>query len=192
MTTSSDLRKSAIRARRSLSAEQRENASSKICARIIHSHEFMSCKTIACYLPADDEVDPTAIIERAWRATKRVFAPVIDIRGNMIFRELTPNTELNRNYFGLWEPVSGKPISAKAIDLVIAPLAAFDDQCHRIGMGGGYFDRSFSFLGHRRRWLRPKLIGLAFDCQKATRISPNPWDVRLYQVVTESSQINSY
>jgi len=147
----------------------------------------MSCKTIACYLPADDEVDPTAIIERAWRATKRVFAPVIDIRGNMIFRELTPDTELNRNYFGLWEPVSGKPISAKAIDLVIALLAAFDDQCHRIGMGGGYFDRTFSFLKGRKLWRHPKLIGAAFDCQRVSSIAPNPWDIGLFRVVTEAS-----
>ncbi len=192
MTTSSDLRKSANRARRSLSADQRDNASSKICDRIIHSHEFMSCKTIACYLPVDDEVDPTAIIERAWRAKKRIFAPVIDLRGKMFFCQLTSDTDLKRNYYGLWEPVNGRIIAADAIDLVITPIVAFDDKCHRIGMGGGYFDRCFAFLEHRRKWLRPKLTGVAFDCQKVRKITPNPWDIRLYQVVTESSQINSY
>jgi 5-formyltetrahydrofolate cyclo-ligase len=182
------LRKAALEARRSLTIETRDCASSKICERIVHAHEFMSCKTIACYLPINDEVDPTAVIERAWRAKKRVFSPVTDGRGNMIFRQLIRDTELERNRFGLWEPISGPSIAAKAIDVVVTPVVAFDNQCHRVGMGGGYFDRFFHFLKHRQKWLRPKLIGVAFDCQKVEKIAPNPWDIQLYQVITESNQ----
>jgi 5-formyltetrahydrofolate cyclo-ligase len=52
-------------------------------------------------------------------------------------------------------------------------------------MGGGYFDRCFHFLKHRRKWLRPKLLGIAFDCQKVEKIVSNPWDIPLYQVITE-------
>jgi len=183
--STSRLRESALDARRALSDEVRDNASAKICDRVLHSHEFMSCKTIACYLPGNDEVDPIAIIKRAWRAKKRIFVPVTDMRGNMIFRQLTPDTELAMTRFGLWEPISGPTISAKAIDVVITPLVAFDDERHRIGMGGGYFDRCFYFLKQRKNWLRPKLIGIAFDCQKVEKIVPNPWDIPLYRIVTE-------
>ena len=183
----SRLRKSAISARRALTDEQRENASAIICDSIIHSHEFMSCNTLACYLPAYGEVDATSIISRAWRAKKRVFAPVTDSRGAMIFRQITPDTELTLSQFGLWEPESGSHITAKALDVVITPVVAFDDQCNRIGMGGGYFDRCFHFLKRRRTWLRPKLIGVAFDCQKVEKMAPNPWDIPLYRIVTESS-----
>jgi 5-formyltetrahydrofolate cyclo-ligase len=168
-----------------MSDEARDHASSKICLKIIHSHEFFSCDSIACYLPVFGEVDPTIIIKRAWCAKKRVFCPVTDAHGNMIFRQLTPNTDLERNKFGLLEPVSGPVAAAKTFDLVITPVVAFDDQHHRIGMGGGYFDRCFYFLKHRKKWLRPKLIGIAFDCQKVEKIAPNPWDIRLYQVITE-------
>ena len=181
----SRLRKSAIAARRTLTDETRDNASARICDRVIHSHEFMSCKTLACYLPMRDEVDPCDVINRAWRAKKRIFAPVTDMRGNMFFRQLVPDTELALNRFGLWEPVSGPSIDAKELDVVVTPLAAFDDQRHRIGMGGGYFDRCFHFLKQRNNWLRPKLIGIAFDCQRVEKILPNPWDIRLYQVITE-------
>lgn len=181
------LRRSAIAARRALDDKSREVASSKICQRVIRSHEFLSCKTLVCYLPAYDEVDPTAIIERAWRAKKRVFAPVITMRGAMTFRKITPNTVLRRNEYGLWEPESGPCIAAKHCDLVITPVVAFDDFDNRIGMGSGYFDRCFAFLKHRRRWRRPKLTGLAFDCQKVEKIAPNPWDIRVYQVITETS-----
>ena len=183
----SRLRKSALQARRSLSDDKRDVASTIICDRIIHSREFLSSNTIACYLPLYDEVDPTRIIERAWCAKKRVFVPVTDSRGKMIFRQLTPDTDLEQNQFGIWEPVGDSSTSAKQLDLVVTPLVAFDKKMNRIGMGGGYYDRCFQFLKHRRNWLRPKLLGVAFNCQEVEEIAPNPWDVPLYRVVTEKS-----
>jgi 5-formyltetrahydrofolate cyclo-ligase len=178
-------RKSALSARRSMSAEFRDIASEKISAKVIRSHEFFAANVIACYLPMHDEVDPGLIIERAWCAKKRVFCPVVEKKGGMIFRLLEPDTTLRRNNFGLWEPVDSESIATKELDLVITPLVAFDDDKHRIGMGGGYFDRSFAFLKHNRRWLRPKLLGLAFACQKVEKIVANPWDIPLYGIVTE-------
>jgi len=174
-----------LAARRELSVAKRRAASVAICDRVIHSHEFMACRTLACFLPMEDEVDVTRVIERGWRAKKRIFVPVCDMRGNMFFRQIRPKTELRKNNFGIWEPATGPSIDAKAIDIVITPLVAFDDECHRIGMGGGYFDRCFYFLRHRKNWLRPKLIGVAFRCQKVEKIEPNPWDIRLCRVITE-------
>jgi len=181
----SKMRKSAIAARRALDDNTRRYASSIICQRVIRSNEFVSCKTLVCYLPVYGEVDPTAIIERAWRAKKRIFAPVTTTGGTMMFRQITPDTVLRRNNLGIWEPESGDCIAAKHCDLVVTPVVAFDTQGHRIGMGSGYFDRCFAFLKHRRRWRRPKLIGVAFDCQKVEKITPNPWDIPVYQVFTE-------
>jgi 5-formyltetrahydrofolate cyclo-ligase len=169
------------------SMRDRDRASSQIANRVIRSHEFSACKTLACYLPVGDEVDTSSIVLRSWRAKKRILAPVTDSHGGMTFRELQPDTPLLKNRFGLWEPAIGTTISPKLIDVVITPLVAFDDQRNRIGMGGGYFDRCFAFLKHRHHWLRPKLIGVAFDCQKVEKIVPNPWDIRLYQVFTETN-----
>ena len=189
MTHKAIVRSATLRERRSLSAEYRQAASARIAHTLIRSGEFAASHSIACYLPCDDEVDPRAVIARAWRAKKRVFAPIIDGRGGMIFRQITPDTRLERNFFGLWEPVAGPLITARRIDLVLTPLVAFDKLRNRIGMGGGYFDRCFAFLRHRTHWLHPKLIGLAFDCQAIEKIQTNPWDIRLYRVVTESRVI---
>ena len=183
------LRKRALEARRSLTERERIAASAKICGHIIHSHEFMSARTIACYLPTDDEADPTAIIERAWRANKRVFAPVTDTHGAMDFCEITSDSIVTRSKYGIWEPLSGAMINPRALDIVITPLAAFDENNNRIGMGGGFYDRCFQFLGNRRKWLRPKLIGIAFECQRVSRITPNAWDIRLYRAVTDTELV---
>ena len=72
-----------------------------------------------------------------------------------------------------------------ALDLVLVPLVAFDARGVRLGMGGGYYDRSFAYLNFRSRWRRPRLIGVGFDFQRAESISPQPWDVCLDGVITE-------
>ena len=180
-------RSRALKARRAMHEDARDIANSRINERVIRSHEFRAARAIACYLPMRDEVDPSQIIECAWCANKRVFCPVIDEHGNMTFRRLTCDTLLNRNRFGLWEPVDGDLIEPKSLDLVVTPLVAFDKNNHRIGMGGGFFDRSFAFLKHKKRWLRPKLIGLAFECQQVEKIEPNPWDIRLYRVISDAN-----
>ncbi len=179
-------RSTALKARRALNEYARDIANSRINEQVIRSHEFSAARTIACYLPMNDEVDPTRIIERAWCAKKRVFSPVIENNGRMVFRKLDRDTTLQRNRFGLWEPVNSVSVSSKSLDLVITPLVAFDTNNNRIGMGGGYYDRKFAFLKHKKRWLRPKLIGLAFACQKVEKIETNRWDIRLYRVISDA------
>ncbi len=179
-------RSKALKARRAMNDGARNIANSRINEKVIRSHEFSAARTIACYLPMDDEVDPSRIIERAWCAKKRVFCPVVENNGSMIFRKLDRDTTLRRNHFGLWEPTDGISVSSKLLDLVITPLVAFDTNNNRIGMGGGFFDRSFAFLKNKKCWLRPKLMGLAFACQKVEEIETNPWDIPLYSVISDA------
>jgi 5-formyltetrahydrofolate cyclo-ligase len=152
----------------------------------MRSHEFMSAQTIAAYLSMADEVQTFPIILRAWRAGKRIAVPVTNRNGSIEFCEITSETPLVRNNFGILEPIGGTTIDAKALNLVVTPVVAFDDHKHRIGMGGGYYDRTFHFLRNRRKWLSPKLVGVAFECQRVNSIIPNSWDIPLYKVVTEA------
>ena len=165
---------------------ERSRASLEICNRVIRSHEFMAAGTVGAYVAMPDEVQTALIISRAWRARKRIAIPVILGNGTMAFCSITEETPLVRNDFGIWEPLSGDFLDAKSLDVVVTPLVAFDDDKHRIGMGGGYYDRTFRFLKNRCKWLSPKLIGLAFECQRVTSITPNSWDIPLYKIVTEA------
>jgi 5-formyltetrahydrofolate cyclo-ligase len=183
----SQIRDRALCARRALSSVERLRSSLVICNRAMRSHEFMSAQTIGAYLPMADEVQTHPIIARAWRAQKRVAVPKIQRKGIMVFCEITPETPLVRSRLGIWEPAGDAYLDTRQLDMVITPVVAFDEDRHRIGMGGGYYDRTFRFLRNRRKWLSPKLIGVAFECQRAESIVPNSWDITLYRIVTEAS-----
>lgn len=107
----------------------------------------------------------------------------------MQFKEVGAKTSLRANSFGLLEPNSGQTIDARSLDVVITPLVAFDKKNNRVGMGGGYFDRTFAFLKDRKSYFHPKLVGVAFACQEVEQIVPNPWDIRLFGVITEKSRL---
>mgnify|MGYP001455042479 CR=1 FL=1 len=71
-----------------------------------------------------------------------------------------------------------------ALDLLIVPLSAFDAAARRIGMGGGFYDRTFAF-SRIRPCMAPKLVGLAHDFQRVEQLPIEPWDVPLHGVVTD-------
>ena len=181
-----ELRRDRLRARMELPSDRRDSASGIIAEKVIHSALFRRSRLIGCYLSLAEEVDTWRIISRAWRTKKRIFAPVTARNRMLVFRELTPESDLIVDDYGLTMPASGEEIAARKLDLVLTPLVAFDENCQRIGMGGGYYDRTFSFLRGRRLLLKPKLLGLAFACQEVPVVAANPWDIRLFSVVTES------
>lgn len=187
-TCQRDIRSEYRKRRAALSDEHRSQASGHIADAVVRAPYFSKSLCIACYLSLADEVDTWAIIERAWRRKKKIFAPVTGPDRLLSFRQVTPDTGLIVNEFGILEPDYGTEISARQLDLVLTPIVAFDDERRRIGMGGGYYDRTFAFLRNRRLLLKPKLVGLAFNCQRVEKIAENPWDIPLYRVVTESRQ----
>lgn len=180
------LRRKGKHARSDMTPDERESASLLIFESLVREPFFRRANYIASYLPAEDEVNTWPLVERAWRMKKRVFAPIVGKCRSMQFCELGPNSKLTTNRFGLLEPVGGRQFDAKRLDVVLAPLVAFDDRCNRIGMGGGYYDRAFSFLSSRSSFTKPKLIGLAFDCQRVEHIPASPWDIPLFRIITES------
>lgn len=146
---------------------------------------------MAVYLPADGEVDTTGIIQRAWTLGKQVYLPVLVpyLHNRLWFIRYTSDTRLVKNRFGIPEPeaVHRKRVPAQALDLVLTPLVAFDAQGNRLGMGGGFYDRSFEFLLRRRIWHKPRLVGLAYDFQQLPGLPAQSWDVPLTAVATDAT-----
>ncbi|WP_462321876.1 5-formyltetrahydrofolate cyclo-ligase [Halochromatium sp.] len=182
------LRRRLRRARRALSQrEQREHAEA-VCQRLLSSGLTHSARRIALYLPVSGELDPSPIRERL-RGHRRWYLPVLrpHAPGRLWFVRIDPKSRLRRNRFDILEPAARNRqiVPPQGLDLILVPLVGFDAQCHRIGMGAGFYDRSLAFLGDRRHWQRPRLIGLAHECQRVEAIEPEPWDRPMDAVVTE-------
>lgn len=171
--------------RRALSGAQRQDAQRRAGRRLRLLPPLWRARSVAVYLAADGEADPAAIAAGALMRGQRVYAPVL--HGETLrFARLTDGTPLRRNRFGILEPAAAADrIDPRRLDVVLTPLVAFDDSGARIGMGGGCYDRCFSFLKRRRRWIRPKLIGFAYEFQRLRTVSRNAWDVPLWAAVTD-------
>lgn len=169
-----------------MSDEEREIASLRICDHIVSTAWFHRCRRIACYFATGEEVATWSLIERALRRNRRVFLPVVTKKRSMRFAEFHAGTVVRNNRYGIAEPIGEQIAAPGTLDAVVTPLVAFDDSLHRIGMGGGYYDRTFGFLRHRVWLMKPKLVGVAFACQQVEKITANPWDIALLDVITEN------
>ncbi|SRR5690554_1184019 len=172
--------------RRSLSPRERSRAATQLARQLLRAPPFRRALRIACFLSADGEIDTGPLIAAAWRLGKQVYLPVLVPFGpqRLWFRAYRPDTALARNRYGILEPREGRRLDGRELDLVLTPLVAFDGQGHRLGMGGGYYDRTFAQL-HRGRWQRPRLLGLAYAFQRVDALPAEPWDVPLWGVATE-------
>jgi 5-formyltetrahydrofolate cyclo-ligase len=129
---------------------------------------------IAAFEPFDGEIDPAVVLARARRLGCEVYLPEIT---HMRRRRLRFVPESRRGPEAALNP--------RWLDLVLVPLVGFDARGYRLGVGGGFYDRHFEFLHHRRTWERPLLLGVAFDLQRLPHFEEEPHDVRLWGVVTE-------
>ena len=105
----------------------------------------------------------------------------------MVFQRVRPGEKLLPNRFRILEPRVNISRQRKvwALDLVLLPLVGFDDAGGRLGMGGGFYDRSLAYLARRQSWRKPTLLGLAHECQKVDRLAQASWDVPLAGTVTD-------
>jgi len=184
------LRKDTRNKRRDLSFHQ-QNLHAQSVAHLVCRHKlFLNAKRIACYLAEDGEIDPTHIIEKAWQQKKDVYLPVLPPTGkSLLFAPFKFNTPLKPNRFGILEPDVHPDhwIRARQLNLILLPLVAFDEQGNRLGMGGGFYDRSLAFTSHRKQWHSPHLMGLAHEVQKVKQLTCESWDVTLNMIATEKA-----
>jgi len=187
----SQLRKSLRSARRSITPEQRAEKSLLIARNLARYLPFRRCKKIAVYLSLPEEVDTSPVIELAQLLRKAIYLPVINTRvwqeQSMMFALYLPGeTPLRENRFGIREPAvnPGNCIRGIDLDFVCVPVVGFNDRCDRIGMGGGYYDKTFD----RRRFQQSKLVGLAFEGQQADFV-PASHDVPMQAMITEDRVI---
>lgn len=187
--TRNTLRRELRQQRRALSAQQQQSAALAL-DRVLGRHPlFLRSKHIAIYLPNDGEMDLTPLLQRALSMGKQCYLPILSplYHNRLWFAPYHADSTLSLNRFGIPEPNCNysqmRPVWT--LDLVLTPLVAFDTNGNRLGMGGGFYDRTLAYLNHREHWRKPRLLGTAHAFQQVEQLSRESWDIPLQGVVTE-------
>lgn len=171
----------AIRQKRSaLSPVFCAQASRVISEKIIAEPIFKKSQHIALYCAHENEVDVRTVMMEAWAQSKIVYLPRWD-HHQLTFHAVSQDDALQKNKFGIAEPASEIPkVDPTVLELMILPMVAFDVACHRLGRGGGAYDRYLASI-------RPYLIGAAYEMQRTDVVPTATWDVIMDLIVTEST-----
>ncbi|MCP4469781.1 MAG: 5-formyltetrahydrofolate cyclo-ligase [Gammaproteobacteria bacterium] len=190
MNSPNEMRQHNRRLRAALKPQQLEQAAHALAVRILALDAYQQAQRVAAYFAVNGEISLDPVIDPALAAGKQVYLPNLDrktLRFSPYFRE----QKMRINRFHLPEPDVGdeEMLAPAQLDLVLAPLVVFDAHRNRIGMGGGYYDRSFAFRKDSSID-RPVLIGVAHELQKVEQIIPQDWDVRLDMIITDQALYN--
>jgi 5-formyltetrahydrofolate cyclo-ligase len=159
--------------------KQKRDASARIKDAVLSYLSSLSARSVFCFLSSENEPDTIEIIRELLKRGYAVGVPKLR-GGKMLVIEIDEDCEFAAGQYGLIEPVSDKQLSG--VQIVLAPLLAFDKDLNRLGRGGGYYDRYFSNCDAKK-------IGLAFSCQELEKVVCGENDKKLDIIITEKELI---
>ncbi|MCW8833470.1 MAG: 5-formyltetrahydrofolate cyclo-ligase [Colwellia sp.] len=184
------LRQSIRAKRQQLSRTEQINASNLLTQRLVSHNKIHSATKIALYLANDGELELMLFIKWCWQQGKQVYLPVLHpfCSGHLLFLLFEENSTMIDNHYGISEPKLdvSKVCPLKQLDIIFTPLVAFDSTGARLGMGGGFYDRTLANWQAQHN-LYP--IGLAHDCQQVKKIPNQSWDIPLPEIITPNQRI---
>lgn len=177
--------------RNQLTPQLQLDAAKRLSQQILSQTWYQRAQNIGVYLANDGEVDPIVFATKALYRGKDCFLPSLHPlkKGHLWFGNY--QGDMIKNRFGINEPdpKRNEMIAAKQLDVVFMPLVAFDTNGSRLGMGGGFYDRTFEFLSNSLN-RKPKLIGLAHHFQEVETLPIESWDIPLSAIITDKGVIN--
>ena len=176
------LRQDALNRRRQLRVAADAGAAMRLADSLLAALTPAAGAVVSAYWPIRDEIDPRPLMARLEDQGCVCGLPVIAGAGESLrFRRWRPGGPLVAGPFGTSEP----PADADEIDpeILFVPLLAFDRAGHRLGYGGGYYDRTLAAMRARRR---VTAVGLAFAGQEVPQVPHDPTDARLDWIATEA------
>ncbi|KZN50523.1 hypothetical protein N474_03890 [Pseudoalteromonas luteoviolacea CPMOR-2] len=176
--------------RKELDENFQSQAESDLCMNFTQQINLPKKTAIGIYLPNDGEVRTNLLIQSLWRKNHDVFLPVIHpFSGtHLLFQKYEENSTMRENRYAILEPElnCSEICPVSQLDILLMPLVAFDGKGNRLGMGGGYYDRTLASY-YANGWSKPQLIGLAHDCQKVSQLPIEAWDVPLPAILTPTN-----
>lgn len=178
------LRRTLRERRRQLPPATRIAAAEALSARLLALPFAPSAGHVAGYWAMDGEI-ALHVWQMRLPADVRYCLPVLGDDDRLRFAPWRPGEALVANRFGIPEPADAEALPAEAMAMIVMPLVGFDARCQRLGMGGGWYDRSLAFR-HDRPAPPPWLVGAGFSVQRVDALPIESWDVPLDAVCTES------
>ena len=182
-TRRNQLRQQIRKTRANLTALQQQQAEDSITQQALAFIEERNAQHIALYVSFDGEISTDKLIKILWAQGKQVYLPVLHPfnPNHLLFLRYLPDTPMLKNKFGIWEPKLNvqNVLPLDELDILFTPLVAFDKQGNRLGMGGGFYDRTL------QNWQNTSFIpvGLAHQCQQVEQLPTEVWDVPLHQIL---------
>lgn len=182
-TLRNQLRQQIRKTRANLTALQQQQAEDSITQQALELIEERNAQHIALYISFDGEISTDKLIKILWAQGKQVYLPVLHPfnPNHLLFLRYLPDIPMLKNKFGIWEPKLNvqNVLPLDELDILFTPLVAFDKQGNRLGMGGGFYDRTL------QHWQKSSFIpvGLAHQCQQVEQLPTEAWDVPLHQIL---------
>lgn len=185
------VRREALALRDALTPKERTQGSAKIREKMLKLPCYQEADVILAYVSYRSEVDTFALIRQALSDGKQVFAPKVEAK-EMAFWQIKSVDDLKSGYRGILEPEETRSYHTflaekkTAKTLMWMPGAAFDREHHRIGYGGGFYDRYLDRAGRENTAGMLTTAALAFDCQVMEKIPYEQHDCKPDFVLTPS------
>jgi 5-formyltetrahydrofolate cyclo-ligase len=202
MTPSTPLSRNEIRQlirqkRQSLDAATQQQQSLLLAKSLTTHPKVLNAKTIAIYLTNDGELNTDKFIRACWENQIKTYLPVLHpfSKGHLLFLHYHAQTVMLRNKYNILEPKLNVQdvIPLEQLDIIFTPLVAFDTSGARLGMGGGYYDRTLSkWYAQKELTAKPYPIGLAHDFQQVDKIPSEHWDIPIPEIITPNQHFKFY
>lgn len=180
-----NIRQSLRQQRRSVSPFQHKQTEQKVCARLMRSTAFKHAQKIGLYLHAFGEVQTDLIIQQCFSLAKQVYLPMIcRMNQKLVWIKINRQQYLNRRFsqhaLGMQQPIATRGWPIEHLDLLLMPLLGCDAKGTRLGMGGGFYDKTLANSA-----VKPIRVGLAHEFQYLVEpLSRQVWDQGLDQLIT--------
>ena len=168
--------------KRALTQAQIESRSAALSQKLYETAQYQQAKSLYAYLSFNQEVRTNPIIQRAWADGKRVAVPKV-VGDEMIFIWIDSFDNLApQGAFHIMEPIENDPVADDETALILMPGLAFDPEGHRVGYGGGFYDRYLASQPHH------PTVALCYDFQMFDHLDVDDFDVPVDVIITDSEK----
>jgi 5-formyltetrahydrofolate cyclo-ligase len=187
-TSKTEMRRALRHHRQNLSQQQQNSAAQTLTESVLNLPTWTSSQRIAIYLSIGGEIDTQPLTNLARALKKEIYLPVITLEKGLTFILWQPEGALVTNQYNIPEPADyASSCAAAELDIIFLPLVGWDLHGGRLGMGGGYYDRTLAELPESPGSSKPLLVGLGHSCQQVEQVPREEWDICLDFIATDSA-----